>query len=141
MTQGFGKQVSILSPVKAELHLRQIPGKMLGRNLMPRSHDAAFQERERRFNGVRVNVAFDVDASRVLDGLVLRPHVPEQGRRGVVQRTRVAAGIVRHDHFDRAANMLLDELRQRPALNVVNVKESQIAAALPDTEHDVLSSK
>lgn len=43
MTQGFGKQVAVLSPVKAELHLRQIPGKMLGRNLVPASDDAALK--------------------------------------------------------------------------------------------------
>jgi hypothetical protein len=137
MTQGFGKQVAVLSPVEAELHLRQIPGKMLGRDLVPRSHDAALEQRERRFDGIGMHVAFDVNASRMLDGFVLRPHVAEQGRRGIVQRTRVTAGIVRNDHFYRAANVLLDELRQRAALNIVNVEESQIAAALPDSEHDV----
>ena len=98
MTQGFGKQVAVLSPVKAELHLRQIPGEMLGRNFVPASHDATLQQRERRFDRVRMHVAFDVDTSRMLDGFVLRPHVAEQGGRGIVQRTRVATGIVRHNY-------------------------------------------
>lgn len=137
MTQSFGEQVAILSPVKAELHLRQIPGKVLGRDFVPTSHDATLEQRKRRFDRIRVNVSFDIDASRMLDGLVLRPHVAKQRRSGIVKGFGVAAGIVRHNHFNRTANMLLNELRQRPAFNVVNVEESQIAAALPDAEHYV----
>jgi hypothetical protein len=45
---------------------------MLCRNPMPRTDDAALQQRERGFNGVRIDIAVNVDAGLVLDGLVLR---------------------------------------------------------------------
>src|SRR5581483_3017803 len=98
---------------------------------------ATLEQRERRFDRVGMNVAFDVDASRVLDGFVLRPHVPEQGRRGIIKRTRVAAGIVRDDDFHVPTDVFLNELCQRPTFDILDMEEPQIAVSLSNAEHDV----
>ncbi len=47
---------------------------MLCRNPMPRSHDAALEQRECRFNRVRVNVAANVDTLPALNRFVLGAH-------------------------------------------------------------------
>jgi len=46
MTQSVNKQIGILATIEAERHLIQVGREMLGAYLVPRSHDAALQQRE-----------------------------------------------------------------------------------------------
>ena len=45
---------------------------MFRRDFMPRSHDAALEQRERRLHGVCVDVAANILVSAVFNGFVLR---------------------------------------------------------------------
>jgi len=68
--QRVPKQEIVVSVVEAPRHFVQIGLEMFERNLVPRPYNAALQERKRRFNGVRVNVAINVVAGTVIDSLV-----------------------------------------------------------------------
>ena len=70
---------------------------MLRVYFMPRSNDAALEQGERRFHGVRVNVAM-----RVLAGVVDRAML---GLLHLVQRPRIDRGFIRHNHFDMASHV------------------------------------
>ncbi len=65
------KEKRVFAIVESEAHFVKVGLQMLCANTMPRSHDAALQERECGFYGVRVDVAVDVDAILVVDRLVL----------------------------------------------------------------------
>ena len=106
---------------------------MLCRNLMPRSHDAALEQRERGFDAVRRDVSVNVDASLVLDGSVLLYRVPRH-----TERTRIRWQFIRHNDFHIAADILFDVLRQRSRFAVFRMKESKLSATLLDAEHDFL---
>ena len=67
----ISEQVRILAIVEAPCHFVKIGGEMFRRNPMPRSHNPALQERERRFNRVGMNVAIYVDLYLVQYRLVL----------------------------------------------------------------------
>lgn len=56
MPQSIEEQIGTLSAVKAEAHLFEVNGEMFCGNLVPRSSDSALQERECRFDGVRVSI-------------------------------------------------------------------------------------
>jgi hypothetical protein len=60
MTQRIEKQIGVLSAIKTESHLFQICGKMLRRNFVPSTDDAALEQGESRFHGVCMNVTTDV---------------------------------------------------------------------------------
>src|SRR5262249_33048124 len=97
---------------------------------MPRSHDAAFEQRKCRLNGICVDIPFDVHAVFVANRLVLlcvnaRPlHYP-----------RVRGEFIRHNHVNVCADILADILCQRARLRISSVEETQFAATLTDTEH------
>src|SRR5437016_1456611 len=71
MTQSVQKQIGVIPAIEAEGHLIQVGGEVFCADAMPRSDDAALQERECVFHGVRMNVAVNVDFSLVLDSLML----------------------------------------------------------------------
>ena len=54
------EQIRILAVVKPEAHFIKVGRKMLRGDFMPRSHNAALEQREGRFHGVGVNVAVGV---------------------------------------------------------------------------------
>ena len=68
---GVTKQEWVLAIVESPRHFVKVGRQMLCRHTVPRSHNAALQEREGRFHGVRVNVAANVNPFSVLDRLVL----------------------------------------------------------------------
>ena len=53
--------VSSKMAIEAERHFFKVGREMLCADMMPSSHDAALQKRERGFDRVRVGVALDVD--------------------------------------------------------------------------------
>ena len=82
---------------------------MLGADTMPRSHDAALQERECRFDGVRVNIAHDVDLATMIDGFVLA-FVDTRFN----HRFRVSDPIIGENDIHVIADVLTNELGIEP---------------------------
>ena len=107
MPQRINKQIRAITAIKPKLHFLQVGRKMLCRNLMPRADHAAFQERERGFNRIRVNVALHVDFQFVPDGLVATVFPQFAGR------ALVGVVIVREKHVHVLADILLDEFAKR----------------------------
>lgn len=131
MTKGIQKQIGILPAIEAEAHFVEIGRQMLCGNPMPCADDAALQERESRFNRVRVNVAINVDLGFVLNRFVLRGHGD------ALHCRRVGVEFVGHDYIHIFANVLSDELRQCAALNVLSMEEPEIAATLTDADNNL----
>lgn len=61
MPKGVDKQIGTLATIESEGHFFQVRRKMFGADFVPRSDDAALEQRERRLNGVRVNLTLKVD--------------------------------------------------------------------------------
>jgi len=87
---------------------------MLCANPMPRSNDAALEQRKRGFHGIRVHVANRVDAVLVSDDLVPREDS------GLCEGLRVSWKFVGHDYVNILRDVLTDVLRQRSGLNVLS---------------------
>ena len=104
MTQGIQEQSRTLPAIEPELHLREVCGKMLGADLVPRSDDAAFQERECRFNRVSRDArAFLV--SRILFGAMVDRLML------VLAHGRLIGGqFIRDDYVNVGADAFLDVL-------------------------------
>ena len=128
MTQRVQEQIGVLPAVEAEFHLCKIGREMLCADSMPRANDAAFQKRKGILHGVGVDVPINVDLGLVLDRFVTVSHG------NTLHGSRIGIEFVGHDYIHVCTDILLDELCQRPALNVISMKETQIAAALPDAQ-------
>jgi len=97
---------------------------------MPRTNNAALEQREGGLDSVGMNVAVGI-LLRVIDRLVFAAvHV--------IQRPRIDARFVRHNHFDVAANVRSDNLLHRLGLRIFGANQSEIAIALPDADNDLL---
>jgi len=97
---------------------------------MPRSHNAALEQRESRFYGVGVNVAVGV-VLRVVNGSVkILLHL--------VQRPRVNSRFVRNNHFHVASDVCLDNLAHSRGLCILGMNQPEIAVALPDADDNLL---
>src|ERR1035441_4603212 len=130
MPQGVEKQVGAVPPVKPELHFVQVGLQMLCAEAMPRSDNAAFEQRKGRFYGISVNVGSG-------------PHIlPRAMGNGLVPRfaDRLAIGTVfiGHNYVNVLGDVVLDKLRQRASLGVLRVKEAHGTSALANTENDLL---
>jgi hypothetical protein len=63
MAQGINEQIGPLAAIEPEAHFFQVGREMLGANPVPCAHDAALQKRECGLDGIRMNVAHDIDAA------------------------------------------------------------------------------
>src|SRR5690348_14132424 len=130
MTQSVQEQIGILPAIEPEGHLIQVGGEMLCADLVPRSHDAALQERECGLYGIGVNVALNVNPITMTDGFVLRA-MNASGNH--------CLGICWHlicDHYiNIGANVFLDVLRKSSSLRIAGVEESEVSAALTDADY------
>jgi hypothetical protein len=129
VSQGINEQIRILPAIESERHFFAVGLEMLRANFMPRSHDAALQERECGFNRIGVDVALRVDAELVSNCLV--PSIFTQMFRGA----SVCLPIVREQNIDILTNVLADVLFECSAPGVLGMKEPEIAAALTDTDY------
>ncbi len=127
MTQCIQEQVGILPAIEAEGHLVQVGGEMLRADSVPRSDDAALQERKGGFDCVGVNIAVNVDAILVLDGLVLC------GQSILLHGTGVRGEFVGDHDVNILADILSNVFCKRSRLHVRGMEEPQIAAALTNT--------
>ena len=57
MTQRINEQIGAFPAIESERHLVQVGGKMFGADLVPRSHDAAFESEKADSTVLVVNVA------------------------------------------------------------------------------------
>jgi len=133
MTNSIEEKCLGLSTVEAECNFVQIGLEVLRTDLVPRSHDAAFQEREGRLHRVRVHVAANIHAILVLDGFM-----PAAVDTGFDHCFRVGCVFVGHDHIYVTAHVCLDEVSQRATLYVLSMEETQIATVLPNANYDFL---
>lgn len=101
---------------------------MLWADPMPRSNDAALQKGESGFNGIGVNISHDIDVSAVVDRLVGNA----SNFRGIGIRSEVIGDNYIHIGLD----ILSDVLRESSCFHVISVKQSQIAIALANSDHD-----
>lgn len=132
LEHGVAEQIRILAVVEPPRHFVKVGRQMLRRDSVPRSHDSALEQRERRFYGVRVNIAANIFLRLVRHSLVL-----VSGDSDTLQGEWVGHKLIRHNHIDIAAHVLFDVLRQSARLCVLGVKESQIAAALPNADDNL----
>lgn len=132
MTQGIQEQGRGLPAIETESHFVQIGCEMLCRDAMPCANDPAFQERECRFYGVCVDISVNIDLRLMLDRLVLR------SKSGVPERRGIGVEFVCNDYLNVFTHVFADVLRQGSCLHVLGMKESEIAATLPDANHDLL---
>src|SRR5581483_8400290 len=96
--------------------------------------DAALQERERGFDRIRVNLSSESDVFlfAVVNSLVF--YVTHSSFR---HSERIGHKLIGHDHVHVTANVLADVLRQCAGLSIFGMEESQIAAALTDTDYNL----
>src|SRR5205807_3296932 len=106
---------------------------MLCTDPMPCSHDSALEKGEGGFHAVCVDIAIHVHAITVQDFLVL-----VLGHPGLIQSKRIGGEFIRHDHIHIVADIFLDVLCQCAALGILRMEETQIAAALPDSNDNFL---
>ena len=132
MAQCVDEQIRILPTIEAKGHFVQVSREVFCADLVPCTDDAALEQREGRFHGIRMNIAVNVDFGLVFDRLVALGHVD------TLHGCGVGVEFIRHNYFNVRAHVLLDVLRQRAALDIPRVKESQIAATLPDAHNDLL---
>jgi hypothetical protein len=110
MTQGINKQVGFVAAIEAERHFLAVGLQMLGAHAMPTADDAALEKRERRLNGVGVDVALGVDAELVADGLL--PSVLAKMLRGAPIPKR----IIGEQNVNVFADVLADVLFERAGM-------------------------
>ena len=132
MTQSVQEQIGVLPAIEAESHFLAVGLQMLRADFVPRSNDAALEQRECGFDGIGVDVAIGVDAQLVTDGLV--PSILSQ----ITRRAAICFPIVREQDIDIFADIFADVLLQSSALGIRGMKEAQIAAALTDADNDFL---
>src|SRR6266849_7700621 len=101
---------------------------MLCRDFMPRSHNAALEQREGRFPGVCMYVTMCV-FPRVINRLVL-------ALEHFIERIRIDGRLVSQNHFDPSADIRIDNLAHRLGLRILRPNQSEIAVALPDADYN-----
>src|ERR1035438_621073 len=128
MTQGIQEQVRALATIEAKTHFVQIGREMLCADSMPRSNDAALQERESGFDCVGMNIAVNIDTVLVLDRFVFFG-----GNSSFVHGEGIRGEFVCNDHVNIFAHVLANVLRDRTGLSILSMEESKIAIALSNT--------
>src|SRR6266567_2669979 len=99
---------------------------MLRRDFMPRAHNAALEQRESRFHGVCVHVTVSILAG-MIDSLVkVLLHF--------VESVRINLGFIRHNDFDVATNVCVDDVADSFGLRIASADQTQISVALPDAD-------
>ena len=101
---------------------------------MPRTNDAALQERESGFDAVRRDVAINVDAVVMVHSPVYFITVES----GLSQRSLICGPFISHDQINVTADIFLDVLRQRAGFHILGMEEAEFSAALLDANNHFL---
>jgi len=131
MPQGVQKQIGILAAIKPECHFLKVCREMFCADLVPRSHDAALEQRECGFDRIGMSVAINIDPAGMLDCFVFRRIMAS-----AFHRVRVCAKVIRHQDINIGRNIFFDVLRQRAGLHIFRMEETEIAATLPNADND-----
>lgn len=131
MPQGVSEQIRAVPAIEAKFHLFEVSRKMLCRDFMPRSHDAALEKRKGGFDGIGMNVAYDIASCAVIDGLVIVPS-------GFLHRYDIRYMVIRENDFHVFADILADVFGERARLGIVTVEKPEIAVALTDADDHFL---
>jgi len=128
--QRIPEQEWVLTVVEAPRHFVKVGRKVLCRDFMPRSHDAALEQAEGRLNRIRMEVSDHIlFRAMVYDAMFIsRNCCLSQGR-------RIGHEIIAHDHVNVGRDVLADVLRQRPRLCVLSVEEPERPTPLTDADH------
>src|SRR5208283_3161613 len=124
-TQSIHEQIGTLSPVETEAHFVQVGLQMLSADLVPCPGDAPLEQRECRFDAIRVDVSSiaDVFSCTVVYGFMLE----------IADGFRVSAEIIGHDHINVLRDILLNVSRQSSRLGIFGMEESKFTVALANT--------
>src|SRR5689334_8534361 len=133
MTQSIQEEIGILPTIEPEGHLFQVCRQMLCADLVPSPHNAALQKRECGFNSVGMNVPVNVNLVTMANGFVLSAFYASGDH-----CFWISWKLIGHHHFNVGADVFLDVLRQCARFNITGVKESQIATALTQSDHNFL---
>lgn len=131
------EQERILAVVKPPCHFVEVGSQVFRADSVPRSHNAALQEREGRLDCV------GCDAKAVfVTGVFLRSvvdcFVRSDLSNGIVDSTVIGVPCVRNNYINVGAHVLADVLLQSSGLGIFGVEESQIAIALADADDNFL---
>jgi hypothetical protein len=129
--QSIDKQVFALTSIEAEAHLITVGCEMLRADAVPRSHNPALEQTECALNRVGVNLAVHVHTAAMVDRLMLGD------RHRKVYGRFVACVIVRDEYLYIFTDVLPDVSGECARGNILSVKQSQVTAALTDTDHDL----
>ncbi len=132
MAQGIKEQIGAVAAIEAECHLVQVGREMLGADAMPCPDNASFQKAKGVLDGVRMNIAVNIDSRLVFDGLVLRLVLTHSGG--------IRPVFVGHYHVNIFRDIVPDECSQCSRLRIASMEESEVATALSDADDDLLSA-
>lgn len=104
---------------------------MLCRYFMPRTYDAALEQRICGLDAVRGDVAINIDAV-----VVVRGQVGSLGKTSLRDCRGVRWPLIRHNHVNIFRDVFLDVLRQCSRLHIFSLEEPQIAVTLLDADHN-----
>lgn len=126
MSERIEEKIVMLPAIESERHFVEVGAEMLGANFVPASRDAAFQERECRFNGIGVNVrsAPDVFFFPVIHFLV--PMIADS--------LSVRRQFIGDNHVHVLGDIFFDVLCERTNFRVLGMEEAKIAVALADAD-------
>ena len=128
MPQRVDEKIAVFATIEPECHFVQIGREMLCANIMPSAHNAALQERECGFDGVRVNHTGDI-----FFGVIDRP---VRFLMSLVERPRIDRRFVCDDHFDIFTQILSDDLSHGLGVRIARVDKSQFAVPFADSENN-----
>ena len=96
---------------------------------MPRSHNAALEQREGRFYSICMNVPVSVVLRVVNRPVEILLHL--------IQRPWIDGRFVSHNHFDVASDVCLDDFADSRRLSILSMNQPEIAVALPDSDNNL----
>lgn len=129
MAQRINEQIGVFPAIEAKFHLFEIDSEMLCAESMPRSHDAALEKRESRFDRVGMNVSHDVHAGTMIDFLVLTYPL------GFAHCSIILRCIIRENDFHILGDILADVLSKRAAFGIAGMEEAEIAVAFANANN------
>jgi hypothetical protein len=132
-TNRRSENVGVVAVVIPELKLRNVKRQIFCANLVERANHAAFQDRPKTFNRIRVDRAdngmFGIFALGVINDAV----------RITVVKATICGVVVSAEQANAIGYGFFDEIFNRVAFNVFNDASNNVALALHSTDHDFLA--
>ncbi len=129
----IAEQVGVVPVIETPRHFIKVGLQMLRADLMPRTDDAALQERECGLDAVRG------DAEAIFVAHVLLVPVVDDLVRSTIHDVAVVAGVaVGNEYFNVSTDVLADVLSESPRAGIRSVKETEFTVALFDSDDYLL---